>query len=111
MSLVILSVGFVVLTISYGLEIFELVVILGSNGDTFDNEALTVLIRLLGFATELPLFWFMFTYLRKFSEIRREHGGMRSRRSKVVMYTIYFLLAINAANTVAYNTAHLIIAL
>jgi len=107
---VILSVGFGVLTISYGLEIFENVVILDTNG-IFDSEALSVLIRALGFATELPLFWFMFTYLRKFSEIRREHGGMTSTRSKVVMYTIYFLLAINAANTVAYNTTHLIIAL
>lgn len=109
-SLVILSAGFVVLTISYGLEIFENVVILGTDG-TYDDEVLTVFIRLLGLATELPLFWFMFTYLRKFSEIRREHGGMTSRHSKVAMYTIYFLLAINAANTVAYNTVNLIIAL
>jgi hypothetical protein len=110
-SLVILSAGFVILTLSYALEIFEHIDILEGQGGNVDNKVFIILIRLLMLSTELPLFWFLFSYLRKFSEIRRENGGLTSRRSKVVLNTIYFLLAINAANTVAYNTTQLIIGL
>ena len=59
-SLVILSVGFVILTVSYALEIYEHVELLDGDNNTLDNQVLIILIRLLALATELPLFWFLF---------------------------------------------------
>lgn len=90
---------------SYGLEIYEHIELLDGDNDTLDNIVLISLVRILALATELPLFWFLFQFLRKFAEIRRERGGLTSRRSNIVQITLYSLLTINALNTIAYNAA------
>jgi len=111
-SKILLISGFILLALSYFLEIVEKLYLENSeyNDKLTNNEKIAIVVvnRTLSIITEFPFIVLQMLYIVKFLKKKYQEGGMKEFKSsplktKFIVIWIFTILLINSFNTIGFN--------